>query len=89
MPSIYMALKCLLVIVILLKLIEIYSVLYQLCSILENISHIGASYVHWLFRVWVVHVGKNVNFTWLYLCIQISLVLVMFSPVSMATNGKD
>ena len=42
----------------------------------------------------MVHVGENANFTWLYLYIQnililIPLVLVMFSPVSMATNGKD
>ena len=45
----------------------------------------------------MVHVGKNVNFTLLYLYIQktldsfiwMPLVLVMFSPVSMATNGKD
>ena len=47
-----------------------------------------------IFRVWVVHVSENVN---LYPFIQkmliffnwIQLVLVMFSPVSMATNGKD
>ena len=45
----------------------------------------------------MVHVGENVDFTWLHLYIQnthnsfiwMPLVLVMFSPVSMATNGKD
>ena len=45
----------------------------------------------------MVHVGETVNFTWLYLYIQnslnsfiwMSLVLMMFSPVSIATNGND
>ena len=59
----------------------------------EIIRVIGDSYIGYLGCGYVVHVGENLL---LYLYIQntlnsfiwIPLVLVMFSPVSMATNGK-